>query len=149
MMFGRRGRAIPPPSTPFLHDDRCKTKDAQPEWFDSADGRWERVCSCGSEYRAKESTGEIEPTSPAAEPSRRAHLHAPGCQGSEIDQVVTVEFSQLDRAWRSHCTLCTSSFLYWYEPGRTEMDLNGDLRPVYRAGIVLYDYPLAREQASA
>jgi hypothetical protein len=26
------------------------------------------------------------------------------------------------------------------------MDLNGDLRPVYRAGAVLYSYPLAREQ---
>ena len=145
-MFGRSHK--PPSAPPFLHGDRCRTSDAEPQWHESPDGRWQRVCSCGTEYREK-STGKIEPASPAAEPSKRAHLHVGECEGSELDQLVTVEFSELDRCSRSHCLICTSSYLYWYQPDRTEMDLNGDLRPVYRAGIVLYDYELASEQVPA
>jgi hypothetical protein len=146
MMFGRSRK--PPSTPPFLHGDRCKTADAEPEWHESRDGRWQRVCSCGTEYKEM-SSGQVEPASAAAEPSKRAHLHAPRCQGSGLDAVVIVEFSHPDRAWRSHCTVCTSSYLYWYEPDRTEMDLNGDLRRVRRAGCVLYDYPLAREPVPA
>ena len=144
-MFGRRKA---PPDTPFLHGDRCKTSDAEPQWHESPDGRWQRVCSCGTEYREMY-TGDIAPNGPAAEPAKRAHEHVGECEGSEFDQMVTVEFSQLDRCWRSHCLICTSSYLYWYQPDRTEMDLNGDIRPVYRAGNVLYSYELAREQVPA
>jgi hypothetical protein len=94
-------------------------------------------------------TGTIAPNGPAAEPAKRAHEHAPGCEGRELGQVVTVEFSSPDRAWRSHCTLCTTTALYWYQPDRTEMDAYGDPHPVRRAGNVRYAYELAREQVPA
>jgi len=144
-MFGRRKT---PPNTPFPHDDRCKTPAAEPEWFESKDHRWQRVCSCGEEYREM-STGEVEPNGWAAEPAKSAHEHAPECEGSEIASMVKVEFSSPDRAWRSHCMLCTTTALYWYQPDRTEMDAYGDPRPVRRAGNVRYAYELAREQAPA
>jgi hypothetical protein len=148
MMFGRRNRTTPPPNTPFAHDDRCKTPRAQPEWFDSADGRWERVCSCGSEYRVKES-GELTPTSRAAEPAKSAHEHFPGCAGAEVDAMVVVEFDEADRGWRSFCQLCTSSQWYWYQPDLVEETPDGDLVPVRRRGNVLFDYELARPPVPA
>jgi hypothetical protein len=146
MMFGRRGRTTPPPNTPFLHDDRCKTKDAQPEWFDSVDGRWERVCSCGTEYRVKESEGELTPTSRAAEPAKSAHEHHPGCAGTEVDAMVVVEFDEDARGWRSYCQLCTSSQWYHWAPDLVEETAAGDLVPVRRRGSVFFSYELAREQ---
>jgi hypothetical protein len=133
---------------PFLHGDRCRTPAAEPEWYENGEHRWQRTCSCGDEYREMY-TGQLEPTSPAAEPSKRAHLHAPGCEASGLDAMVAVEFSPPDRAWRSHCLLCTTTQLYWYQPDRVEMNDAGDLHPVRRRGNTLYDYELARQQVPA
>jgi hypothetical protein len=104
----------PPPDTPFQHGDYCKTRDAEPEWFMNGEHRWQRTCSCGSEYRQIPS-GRIESASAAAEPAKSAHEHAPEREG-----LTTVEFSQPDRCWRSHCMLCTITGLYWYQPDRLE-----------------------------
>src|SRR5512132_4185069 len=144
-MFGRRRK---PPSEPFLHSDGCKTPAAEPEWFESRDGRWQRLCSCGSEFREID-TGIIAPNGPAAEPAKTAHEHAPECEGSKIASMVQVEFSQPDRAWRSHCRLCETSLLFWFQPDRHELGLDGELHPVRRAGNVRYAYELAREQVPA
>jgi hypothetical protein len=145
-MFGRSRK--PPPNTPFQHGDRCKTPDATPEWFDSRDGRWQRTCSCGDEYREK-SSDKITPNSPAARPAASAHVHSPECEGRGLDRVVTVEFVELDRAWRSHCMLCESTFWYWFQPGLTEVGADDELHPVHRRGNILYSYKLAREQVPA
>jgi hypothetical protein len=141
-------RSQPPPDTPFQHGDRCATRDATPEWYDGSDCRWERTCSCGTEHREK-ATGEIEPAGRAAEPSKRAHEHFPECEGRGIASMVTVEFSSPDRCWRSHCMLCTSTWLYWYQPDRHETNVYGEPVPVRRAGNLLYDYALASEQVPA
>jgi hypothetical protein len=142
-MFGRNRKA--PANTPFGHADRCKTKDAEPEWYDSGDGRWQRTCSCGDEFREKAS-GELEPTSAAAQPAKHAHLHAPQFEGSGVDALVMVEFSTPDRAWRSHCMACTTTYLYCYAPRYVEEGDDGELYSVTRRGNCLFDYPLASEQ---
>ena len=108
---GSRMSSKPPPNTPFGHGDRCKTPDAEPEWYDDGAGRWERVCSCGSEYKAMD-TGELEPAGQAAEPAKTAHEHFPECEGAQVASMVQVEFSSADGCWRSHCLLCTSTFQY-------------------------------------
>jgi hypothetical protein len=152
--FARRqkGTRMParstPANTPFGYGDRCKTPNAEPEWFDSGDGRWQRTCSCGDEFKAMYS-GELEPAGPAAEPAKTAHQHFPDCEGAQVASMVTVEFSSADRCWRSHCLLCTSTYLYWYQPDRHETNHYGEPVPVRRAGNLLYDYPLASEQVPA
>src|SRR5262245_48751341 len=154
MMFGRRreGTQMParklPPALPFQHGDRCQTKDAEPEWYDSGDGRWTRVCSCGSEFQAMYS-GELEPAGTAAEPAKSAHEHFPECEGAQVTSMVTVEYSSADKCWRSHCLLCTSTYLYWYQPDRHETNHYGEPVPVRRVGNLFYDYPLASEQVPA
>ena len=152
-MFARRQNvtrmsARPPVNTPFAHGDRCKTPLAEPEWYDDGAGRWERVCSCGSEQKAMD-TGELEPAGQAAEPAKSAHAHFPECEGAQIASMVTVEFSSPDRCWRSYCLLCTSTWLYWYQPDRDETNAYGEPVPVRRAGNLLYDYELASEQVRA
>jgi hypothetical protein len=141
-------RSKPPANTPFAHNDRCKTPLAEPQWYDDGAGRWERMCSCGSEHKAMD-TGELEPAGQAAKPAKSAHAHFPECEGAQIASMVTVELSSPDRCWRSHCMLCTSTWLYWYQPDRHETNAYGEPVPVRRAGNLLYDYEPASEQVPA
>jgi hypothetical protein len=90
-------------------------------------------------------SGELTPTSLAAEPAKTAHEHFPGCAGTEVDAMVSVEFSEADRGWRSFCQLCTSVQWYWLSPDLVEETPDGDLVPVRRRGNLVYDYQLARE----
>jgi len=140
-------RSNPPPNLPFQHADRCATPDAEPEWFPNREGRWERVCSCGSEYKAMD-TGELEPAGQAAEPAKSAHEHFPECEGRELASMVRIEFSQPDRCWRSYCMACTSTILYWYQPDRHETNFYGEPVPVKRSGNLLFDYELAAQQVA-
>jgi hypothetical protein len=45
--------------------------------------------------------------------------------------------------------VCTSTWLYWYQPDRHETNDYGEPVPVRRAGNLLYDYELASEHVPA
>ena len=63
--------------------------------------------------------------------------------------MVTVEFNEADRAWRSYCQACTTTQWYWFQPDLVEETASGDLVPVRRRGNLVYDYELASEQVPA
>lgn len=130
-MWGKRKG---PADTPFQHGEGCKTPDAKPEWGYMGNGRWERVCSCLTQYAHDAATG-LDPNSAAAEPSWRSHVHSPSCEAQEVAQVVRVAKYE-DGGWRSECVVCGTSLIYWWDPDHR--DRND--RPVRREANVLYAY---------
>ena len=131
-MFGKR-KALA--ATPFDHSVDCRTPDARPEWSYMGNGRWERVCSCNTDYTYSESD-EVDPNSPAAEPSWSAHEHALSCEATGIAAVVKIERREGGAGWRSTCAVCTTHCIYFWDPDRT--DQRG--RPISREANVRYRY---------
>ena len=133
-MFGSKRKG--PADTPFAHSDDCKTKDAEPKWWSEpgSGGRWQRVCSCHTEY-AHLDDGKLDPNASAAEPAWTAHYHSPSCSAQGIAQVVKVG-RYVDGGWRSECLVCGTIQLYWWAPDMTDRDG----RPVRREGSVWYAY---------
>jgi hypothetical protein len=130
-MWGRRKGPV---DTPFDHGSDCKTPAAKPEWGYEGNGRWQRVCTCHTEY-AHLDDGKLDPNASATEPAWRAHMHTPSCQGRQIAQVVKVG-RYVDGGWRSECLVCGTIQLYWWAPDMTDRDG----RPVRRDGSVWYAY---------
>lgn len=143
-MFGVRTK--PPIDTVFVHEDRCRTADAEPGWHSTEDGRWMRVCSCRTEYSAGRSV-ELHPNSDAAEPARSEHRHSPDCSALDLPAVVSVRRDELDGGWRSDCPLCQTVCRYWWDPAYYQPDADGEPRRVIQAGNVRYVYALANRPA--
>ena len=137
-MFGTKPQRRPTDSE-FLHDEGCKTPRATPEWGHLGGSEWERTCSCRREvWRAPD--GRLDPNSAAAQPSWKAHQHAPGCEAAKVEVVVKIERREGSSGWRSTCSVCTSQWIYYWRPDLT--DERG--RAIRREGNCWYTYELAR-----
>jgi hypothetical protein len=141
-MFGNRQRQAPT-DTSFQHGEDCPTKNARPEWGHLGGGQWERVCNCRREVWSAPDE-RLDPNSAAAQPSWKAHQHAPSCEAAEVEAVVKIE-RRVDGGWRSTCTVCTSQWVYFWRPDL--VDKHG--RPVRREANVLYTYELAHQPVPA
>jgi hypothetical protein len=106
-------------------------------------GRWERVCSCKTDYAYSEND-EIDPNGPAAEPAWSGHQHAPSCEARYVAAVVKVERREAGTGWRSICTVCTTQCVYYWDPNRT--DEKG--RPVRAEANVRYQYPTRHQMVA-
>jgi hypothetical protein len=141
-MFGTKSQRRPTNSE-FVHSESCPTPKAEPGWGHLGGSEWERVCNCRREvWRAPD--GRLDPNSAAAQPSWKAHQHAPGCEAAEVEAVVRIE-RRVDGGWRSQCTVCTSMWVYFWRPDL--VDKHG--RPVRREANVLYTYELAHQPVPA
>jgi hypothetical protein len=141
-MFGAKTQRRPTDSE-FLHDEGCPTPRATPEWGHLGAGQWERTCNCRREVWSAPDE-RLDPNSAAAQPSWKAHQHAPGCEAADIEAVVRIE-RRVDAGWRSQCTVCTSMWLYFWDADRA--DRQG--RPIRREANVLYQYQLKRAPSTA
>jgi hypothetical protein len=140
----RRSRTLAPADTPFDHDGHCRTPDATPQWHEE-DGtdRWERVCSCSTQY-AYGRSDELGPDDRAAEPSWRAHEHDLDCSGRDLAAIVEVR-PDPDGGWRSRCGLCNSISRYWWQPQYFDRDGDGEPVRMTRMGMIQLQYELAHQ----
>jgi hypothetical protein len=124
---------------PFIHEDRCRHQDHEPEWqVDSSMGVERGQCGCGTESRPL-AAWRIDAASASPEPARSAALHDPGC--SRAVDAVTVERNTIDGGWLSLCGLCGCKTLFWREDMWETP--TGDPRDAVlqgRAGNTLYVY---------
>lgn len=132
---------------PFKHQDRCKHPTAAPEWYDVGDGQQERVCSCGTERRMDpKRTAKLDPRTQSPKPSVAAHHQNSGwgCDVGTLPPEMQALAVRIDRypdgGWRSHCSVCTSTLLYWWMPDHWERGFDGEMYRTKRSGIVLYEY---------
>ena len=132
-----------PADTPFVHGPDCPFAKIAPAWSYIGERQWERACRCHTE-RVTVLDEAIDPASSAAEPSWRAAEHGPGCEATEIEQVVKVEKRENGTGWRTTCLACAQVTIFYLDLQRT--DKKG--RPIDREANVRYKYELKHQPVS-
>jgi hypothetical protein len=132
-----------PADTPFVHGPDCPFVKIAPAWSYIGERQWERACRCHTE-RVTVLDEAVDPASSAAEPSWRAALHRPDCDGSQFEQLVRIEKREGGTGWRATCLVCTQQTVFYWDPVR--VDRKG--RPVIREANCLYRYELKHQPVS-